>query len=134
MPLVPMPFSAVAAVQCSTVQSHRDLASHLYFVTYSSKWKSFGSAAGIATGYFLDDRNVEVRDPVGARIFTSPYRPDRLWGPLRIIPGSDALFAEELDSCIVLLFMVYPLSDLHPKLDGKNVNRLKLAEIKQKRY
>jgi hypothetical protein len=36
---------------------------------------------GIATGYGLDDRGVGVRVPVGSRIFSSPSRPDRLWGP-----------------------------------------------------
>jgi hypothetical protein len=33
------------------------------------------------TGYGLDDRGVEVRVPVGSRIFSSPSRPDWLWGP-----------------------------------------------------
>jgi hypothetical protein len=42
---------------------------------------SLDSAVGIATGYGLDDRQVEVRVPVGSTIFTSPYRADRLWGP-----------------------------------------------------
>jgi hypothetical protein len=36
---------------------------------------------GIATGYGLDDRGVGVRIPVGSRIFSSPRRPDRPWGP-----------------------------------------------------
>jgi hypothetical protein len=40
-----------------------------------------GSVVGTATGYGLDDRGVGVRVPVGSRILTSPYRPDRLWGP-----------------------------------------------------
>jgi hypothetical protein len=40
---------------------------------------SLGSSVGVATGYGLDDRGVGVRVPVGARIFTSPCRPDRLW-------------------------------------------------------
>jgi hypothetical protein len=39
------------------------------------------SAVGMATGYGLDYRGVGVRVPVGARIFSSPRRPDRLWGP-----------------------------------------------------
>jgi hypothetical protein len=38
------------------------------------------SAVGIATGYGLDDRGVGVRVPVGLRIFSSPCRPDWLWG------------------------------------------------------
>jgi hypothetical protein len=39
------------------------------------------SLAGIATGYGLDDRGIGVRVPVGSRIFSSPRRPHRLWGP-----------------------------------------------------
>jgi hypothetical protein len=39
------------------------------------------SAVGIGTGYGLDDQQVGVRVLVGARIFTSPCRPDQLWGP-----------------------------------------------------
>jgi hypothetical protein len=39
------------------------------------------SAVGIVTGYGLDDRGVGVRVPVGSRTFSSPRRPDRLWGP-----------------------------------------------------
>jgi hypothetical protein len=42
---------------------------------------SRGNAVDIATGYGLDDRGVGVRIPVGTRIFTYAYRPDRLWGP-----------------------------------------------------
>jgi hypothetical protein len=39
------------------------------------------SVVGIATGYRLDDRGFGVRVPVRSRIFSSPRRPDRLWGP-----------------------------------------------------
>jgi hypothetical protein len=39
------------------------------------------SVVGIMTGYGLQDREVGVRVPVGSRIFSSPRRPDRLWGP-----------------------------------------------------
>jgi hypothetical protein len=35
----------------------------------------------IATGYGLDDRKTEIRVPVESRVFSSPHRPDRLWGP-----------------------------------------------------
>jgi hypothetical protein len=38
------------------------------------------SSVGIATGYGLDDQGVGGRLPVGARIFISPCRPDRLLG------------------------------------------------------
>jgi hypothetical protein len=41
--------------------------------------------AGIATDYGMDDRGVEVRAPVGLRIFTSPSRPNRLWGPHNLL-------------------------------------------------
>jgi hypothetical protein len=43
--------------------------------------KSRDSVVGIATGYGLDERGVGVGVPVGSRIFSSPCRPDRLWGP-----------------------------------------------------
>jgi hypothetical protein len=43
--------------------------------------RSRGSVVGTATGYGLDDWGVEIRVPVGSRIFTSPCRPDWLWGP-----------------------------------------------------
>jgi hypothetical protein len=42
-------------------------------------------AVDIATGYGLDDREFGVRVPVGSRIFNSPYRPDRLWGPPNLL-------------------------------------------------
>jgi hypothetical protein len=44
------------------------------------------SSVGIATGYGLDDQGwAGVRVPVGSKIFTSPYRPDRLWGPPNLL-------------------------------------------------
>jgi hypothetical protein len=43
------------------------------------------SVVDIATGYGRDDWGVEVRVTVGARIFSSPNRPDPLWGPLRLL-------------------------------------------------
>jgi hypothetical protein len=50
------------------------------------------SVVGIATGYGLED-GVGVRGPVGARIFTSPCRPDRLWGsPNLLYNGYRGLF------------------------------------------
>jgi hypothetical protein len=39
------------------------------------------SALGVATGYGVDGRVVGVRGPVRARIFASPRRPGRFWGP-----------------------------------------------------
>jgi hypothetical protein len=43
------------------------------------------SVVGIATGYELDDRGVGVRVPVESRIFSSPRRPDLLWGPASLL-------------------------------------------------
>jgi hypothetical protein len=43
------------------------------------------SIVGIATAFGLVDRGVEVRVPVGSRILTSPYCPDRLWGPTNLL-------------------------------------------------
>jgi hypothetical protein len=46
---------------------------------------SRGGLVGIATGYGLDDRGVGVRVQAESRIFTSPYPPDRLWGPPKLL-------------------------------------------------
>jgi hypothetical protein len=50
------------------------------------------AAVGIASGYGLDDRGVAVRVPVASRIFSSPRRPDLLWGsiqpPIQWVPGA----------------------------------------------
>jgi hypothetical protein len=43
------------------------------------------SSVGIATGYGQDDQGAGVGVPVGSRIFTFPYRPDRLWGPPNLL-------------------------------------------------
>jgi hypothetical protein len=43
--------------------------------------ESRDNSVGIATGYGLDDRGTGVRVAVDARIFSSPRRPDRFWGP-----------------------------------------------------
>jgi hypothetical protein len=51
----------------------------------SSLCKSRVSTVGIATGYGLDDRGVGVRVPVGTKIFSSPRRPDWLWGPPNLL-------------------------------------------------
>jgi hypothetical protein len=43
------------------------------------------NVVGIATGYGLEDRGIGVRIPVGSRIFTFPYHPDRVWGPPNLL-------------------------------------------------
>jgi hypothetical protein len=51
------------------------------------------SVVGIATGYGLKDRGVGVRVPVGPRIFSTPSRPYRLWGPPSLLcNGYQGLF------------------------------------------
>jgi hypothetical protein len=52
-----------------------------FFFSLCHIYESRDSVAGIATGYGLDDQGFGVPVPVGARIFSSPCRPDRLWGP-----------------------------------------------------
>jgi hypothetical protein len=60
--------------------------------------KSQDSVVGIATGYGLDDRGVRVRVPVGSKIFSSPGRPDRLWGPPSLLSnGFQGLFAQRVN-------------------------------------
>jgi hypothetical protein len=54
-------------------------------ISVYARRRSRDSAVGIATGYGLDDRGVGVRVPVGSRIFSSPRRPDRLWGPPNLL-------------------------------------------------
>jgi hypothetical protein len=46
---------------------------------------SWVSAISTAPAYGLDDRGVGVRIPIGSRIFPSPRRPDRLWGPPNLV-------------------------------------------------
>jgi hypothetical protein len=55
------------------------------FLLYYERIRSRDSAVGIATGYGLDNRGVGVRVTVGSRIFSSPCRPDRLWGPPNLL-------------------------------------------------
>jgi hypothetical protein len=56
-----------------------------YFIDIFITKLSRESVVGTATGYGLDDRGVVVRVPLGARIFSSPGRPDRLWGPPNLL-------------------------------------------------
>jgi hypothetical protein len=47
--------------------------------------KSRGSAVGIVIGCGVDDRGVGIWVPIGSRIFTSKYRPHRLWVPPNLL-------------------------------------------------
>jgi hypothetical protein len=54
-----------------------------------------GSVVVAATGYGLGDWRFGVRVPVESRIFSSPLRPDQLWGTLRLLSrGYSGLFPE----------------------------------------
>jgi hypothetical protein len=58
--------------------------------------KSRDSPVGVALGYGLDDRGYRVRFPEGAgNFFSSPPRPERLWGPpkplIQWVPGALSL-------------------------------------------
>jgi hypothetical protein len=55
---------------------------YIYIYIYEYNWDS---SVGIATGYELDDQVDGIRVPVGERIFSSPSRPDRLWGPPNLL-------------------------------------------------
>jgi hypothetical protein len=61
------------------------------YFTCSIPW-SRDSAVGIATGYGLDEKGVGVRVSVESTIFSSPRRPDRLWGstqpPIQWVTGA----------------------------------------------
>jgi hypothetical protein len=61
--------------------------------TSTGSKRSRDSAVGIATGYELDVRVVRVLVLVGLRIFSSPRRSDRLWGPPDLLySGYQGLF------------------------------------------
>jgi hypothetical protein len=53
----------------------------IYVINYWKLIRSQDSAVSIATGYGLDEQGIGIRVPVGPRIFSTPRRPDRLWGP-----------------------------------------------------
>jgi hypothetical protein len=50
-------------------------------------------SVGIVTSYRLDDRGVGVGVLVGWRIFSSPRRPDRLWGPPNLLSKGTGSYA-----------------------------------------
>lgn len=54
---------------------------------FSFPFGGSANAVGIAIGCGVDDRGVAVRVPIGARIYTSPYRPDGSG----VIPASNSL-------------------------------------------
>jgi hypothetical protein len=66
---------------------YRSVVSERDFEPYTIYPRISDSTIGITSDYGLDDRGVDVRVPVGSRIFSSPRRPDRLWGPPNLIPN-----------------------------------------------
>jgi hypothetical protein len=55
--------------------------------------QSRDSSVGIALGYGLDDRGSRVRFRGGWEFFSSPPRPERLWGPPSLLSnGYQGLF------------------------------------------
>jgi hypothetical protein len=60
---------------------------------FFSHSRSRDSVVSIATGFGLDDRVFGIRVPVRSRIFSSPRRPDLLWGsPSFLFNGYRGLF------------------------------------------
>jgi hypothetical protein len=58
----------------------------LYLMTLSTTQWSRDNSVSIATGYGLDDQGGGGSSSPGrVKIFTSPYRPDRLWGPPNLL-------------------------------------------------
>jgi hypothetical protein len=53
----------------------------LNYYQYLKNIRNRDGVVVIATGYGLEERGVGFRVQVGSRIFSSPRRPDRLWGP-----------------------------------------------------
>jgi hypothetical protein len=55
---------------------------NLFWILFNTLYRRRrDSSVCIATGYVLNDWEVEDLVPVGSRIFSHPRRPDRFWGP-----------------------------------------------------
>jgi hypothetical protein len=67
--------SVILAVKLAVIPAELKIATDIH------QYQSRDGSVGIATGYGLDDQGVGIPVPVGVRVFTSPCRRDRLWGP-----------------------------------------------------
>jgi hypothetical protein len=71
--------------------------SHLLYINFnnislSTSRTSRGSVLNTATSYRLDATMAGVRIPVDSRMFTFPYRPDRLWSPSNLLSSGCCWF------------------------------------------
>jgi hypothetical protein len=76
-----MPFPSTLPLHCIVIL-------RTLFKGGINKWKNIRATGDIRsrkTIYGLDDRGVGFRVRVGSRIFSSPLRPDRLWGPPKLL-------------------------------------------------
>jgi hypothetical protein len=77
---------------CENHKSNQYLLSKIWkFLVVWITCKSRCSAAGITSGFGLNDWGVEVLVPVGSRIFTYPYCPDWLQGPPSLLSSGSFL-------------------------------------------
>jgi hypothetical protein len=91
-------FYAAGCGMCREINIFSRFVYHMCYVLYPfvTCLGSQDSVVSTAAGYGLDDRGVGVRVPLGSKIYFSPCRPDRLWGPPNLLAnGYGGLFPRE---------------------------------------